>query len=201
MIPWFAVYDFDEKSREDVLLSILEEKIKSLRALYICTWNEKPKLAGYSTMWCLMRGSTQEANSRTSDDPKQWSRQVRKGIEYHLEELVRNTELCSVLKIVVIWPDNEDLIEYLHKFIGRLEDIIDPQPTMILVESNRRKSRNEESIIDMMKPNYTLYTELRDLCQCVRWGKFKKIESNWFTSLKRQAVTTTPKSMKHLPRH
>ncbi|KAJ8302569.1 hypothetical protein KUTeg_018965 [Tegillarca granosa] len=195
MIPWFAVYDFDEKSREDGLLSIVEEKIKSLRALYICTWNDKPKLADYSTMWCLIRGSTQEANSRTPNDPKQWSRQVRKEIEYHLEELVRNTEMCSVLKIVVIWPDNEDLIEYLHKFIGRMEEIIDPQPTIILVDSNRNKSTVEGSIIEMMKPNYTLYTELGDLCHSIRksMGKAKENQKQLLYQLKTSSGDNDPK--------
>lgn len=61
MVPWISVYDFDERSRTDGLLSMLEDKIKCQRRLYTCTWKD---LSQHSTQWCMIKGAIQEQTAK-----------------------------------------------------------------------------------------------------------------------------------------
>lgn len=167
MVPWISVYDFDERSRTDGLLSMLEDKIKCQRRLYTCTWKDPPILSQHSTQWCMIKGSIQEADSKTPGEEKKWIQYIRQNFERHLTEIANFCDDYTNLKLIFLWPnkEHENDIRFMHRALMKIEEILDLQ--IIVCDSFWQKTQQEESFASIMKPNFISSCCLKDICKCI----------------------------------
>ncbi|XP_062607938.1 uncharacterized protein LOC134269747 [Saccostrea cucullata] len=165
MVPWISVFDFDERSRTDGLLSMLEDKIKGRRSLYICTWKDPPLLSHHGTQWCMIKGSSQEADSKTPVEEKKWIQFIRESFERHLVEIANFCDGYTSLKLVFLWPEDGADVRFMHRALMKVEEIIDPQ--IIICDPLRCKTPQEESFANIMKPNFIMSSNVQDLCKCI----------------------------------
>ena len=153
LIPWLVVFDFDEESRVDGMLSVLEDRLKNTRALYVCTWKDPPRIMHHGTEWCLLKGSVQEADSRTSTDPKTWFKTIRQEFEKHLSELGSFVDNWTTLKVIVLWPDDETSAEYIYKALTKMEEYIDNYIT-IICDPEKNTEDSTKTMMKMLKPDH-----------------------------------------------
>ncbi|KAK3087536.1 hypothetical protein FSP39_007245 [Pinctada imbricata] len=164
LIPWLCVFDFDEHSRSDGLLSVLEDKMKSSRTLYVCTWKDQPRISYHGTQWCLVRGSVQEADSRTESDTKAWFKAIRNDLEKHMHDLASLVDNYTILKVIIIWPDEPYDAEYFQRALNKLDEFVDDYTTIIW-DSCKQKTESEKAIMNMLKPDFILTSSLQIICK------------------------------------
>ncbi|XP_041347627.1 uncharacterized protein LOC121367491 [Gigantopelta aegis] len=125
LVPWISVCDFDKYSRDRGLLSCLEDVIRKRRYLNVCTWKTPTtNLTESGTQWCCMRGLREIPDSDTPDNPVQWLRKTKTGLDSVCINLGRFAEDYTVLKVIILWPDEEISAQCIYKFLCRLDEYL-----------------------------------------------------------------------------
>ncbi|XP_052285564.1 uncharacterized protein LOC127881600 [Dreissena polymorpha] len=139
LVPWLCVYDFDIFSSTNGLFNAVEDTMKTRRHLKVYTWNDTPEpVSEKGTKWCFLRGRREISCSRTdlNDDEIEtsnlWFKQVKRGVEGYCERLSNFVENYTVLTVVLLWPQNEKLLPYMTKFVGRLNDALSCTPAVVV---------------------------------------------------------------------
>lgn len=167
LVPWLAVFDFDERSRDVGLLSILEERIKKLRAVYTCTWKDPARFSDYCTEWCLIRGSVQEADSRTPQTCRSWYKTVREKLDIHLERLAAFTDTYTTVKCLLILPDDEETLRCMMKTVSTLDAFVEPAPTIIVCDPQKMPPSAYHWIFQAINIDFLLRCSVQDLCKAL----------------------------------
>ncbi|XP_061184870.1 uncharacterized protein LOC133192881 [Saccostrea echinata] len=159
LVRWLCVFDFDENSRSDGMLSRIEDKIRERRPLHVCTWKDTPQLSHKGTQWCLLRGSVQEAESRTPSDYKSWMANIRQDYEKHLNEITKFSDFTT-LKAVVFWPNDEN-IQFMFWALLKMVEILGID--VILCDHLLNQSTDEQSFLKIIQPNFVIKQPLQDI--------------------------------------
>lgn len=159
LVRWLCVFDFDENSRNDGLLSRIEDKIREKRPMQVCTWKDAPQLSCKGTQWCLLRGSVQEAESRTPTDHKSWMGTIRQDYEKHLNELTKFFDFTT-LKAVVFWPNDEN-VQFMFHALLKMVEILGIE--VIVCDHLLNQSVEEQSLLKFIDPNLTIKQPLEDI--------------------------------------
>ncbi|OWF52103.1 Sterile alpha motif domain-containing protein 9-like [Mizuhopecten yessoensis] len=169
LVPWLAVFDFDDESRNNGLLSVLEERIKKMRAIYTCTWKDTAKFSDYSTEWCMIRGSVQEADSKTPKDSRKWFRTVKTKLDLHFETMAAFTETYTTVKCIIVLPEDEETLQCMHKTMLKMEEYIEPAPTVIVCDPQRMSygSNSQSWIYKAIHVDFKLRCDFQELCKAL----------------------------------
>ena len=149
-----SVYDFDVQSRECGLLNANETSMIENRSLQVYTWNDNlPGLSENSTLWTILLGRRDEPDSRMSDpnDIRLWSKTVSSKLQIHAEQIQRFVNGYTVLTILILWPENEDLAGFMHKFIQIcFDEHLEPCPKLIICMSDEPKTETGKSYLNTL---------------------------------------------------
>lgn len=139
LLPWLCVYDFDIFSGSHGLHNAMEDLLGSKRHLKTCCWNDVPaNITERGTRWCYMRGCREFSNTRTDtkderiEDIKIWFKQVKRGVNAICEKLASFVEDYTVLTIVFLWPENEQLVPFMMKFLSHMTDSLSHSPNIVV---------------------------------------------------------------------
>lgn len=167
LVPWLAVFDFDEESRNIGLLSVLEERIKKMRAIYTCTWKDHARFSDFCTEWCMIRGSVQEADSKTPQDSREWYKAVRSRLDQHFEKMACFTETYTTVKCIMVLPDDEETLSCMQKTIAKLEEHIDPAPVIIVCDPMKMPYTSTNWIYKAVHVDFKLRCNFQDFCKAL----------------------------------
>ncbi|XP_062611409.1 uncharacterized protein LOC134273231 [Saccostrea cucullata] len=164
LVPWLSVYDFDKHSREDGLLSRIEDSIKQRRSIHVCTWRDRPHLSHHGTQWCLLRGSVQEADSRTPDDDIQWMFCIRENYEKQIVELANISDNYCTLTFIVLWPSDLESCQYMFKALSKIAELIE-NPNIVICSNESDMSSESKTMLGLLKPKLTLIKDFKEILQ------------------------------------
>ncbi|XP_033763276.1 uncharacterized protein LOC117344560 [Pecten maximus] len=167
LVPWLAVFDFDEESRSTGLLTVLEERVKKRRALYTCTWKDSAKFSDYCTEWCMIRGSVQEAGSKTPRDSREWFRTVKANLDQHFKAMAVFTETYTTVKCIIVLPEDEETLQCMHKAMLKLEEHIEPAPTVIVCDPQMITRVSTPWIYKAMHVDFKLRCNFQEFCKAL----------------------------------
>ena len=203
-IPFLAVYDFDVFSCTSGLFNAVQDSVEKLRQLQIGTWKETPpNLSEDSTYWCFLRGRLEIGSSRTDsldgtvEDPISWLKTVKDGVVENCNQVASFVEDYTVLRILIIWPESENLIPMMRKFLERLVETISHTPKIVVCRHTEAMSRKEQSQLKTMLDDFqstnisTCRMDLSKLCL----GIASKLNCARETT----SEYTLPKSATYLP--
>ena len=146
LLPWLKVVDFDVKSGSTGVLSACKAIISKRRSFYMSTWTEEVRpLSHAGTEWFFPRGYVDKQESLCDEDDRKWIRQTSKKIEGHCQDLVEYCLARTPLTVVVLWYCQPGQINFLHRFLSKLEENMGSDMNAVLCYN--RISRDEESIV------------------------------------------------------
>lgn len=175
-LPLISVYDFDINGRERGLLNANEATMIENRSLQIYTWKDNlPGLSEESTLWTFLLGRRDTPDSRMSDDNdiRQWSKQVSSKLQIHAEQIQRFVNGYTVLTVLILWPENEDLVGFMQRFIQIcLDENLEPSPKLILCMSNEPKTDTGRSYLNTLwrewnQHIYIFKLSLEEICSAI----------------------------------
>lgn len=175
-LPLISVYDFDIKGRECGLLNANEPTMFENRSLQIYTWKDNlPGLSEESTLWTFLLGRRDQPDSRMSDDNdiRLWLKQVSAKLQIHAEQIQRFVNGYTVLTVLILWPENEDLVGFMQKFIQIcLDENLEPSPKLILCMSNEPKTETGRSYLNTLwrewnQHVYIFKLSMEDICSAI----------------------------------
>ena len=169
-VPWIAVYDFDMYSRDSGLLSRLEDVMNTNRCVQISTWKlPNSNLAERMTNWFCLRGLRELPESHTPDEPIQWFKNTKNGLDSVLENLAKFVEDYTVLNVILLWPADEVSEQYVFKFVSRFNDHFQAQPKLIIIkDANIKQSEMTlQMLIKDFKDAVTLHMHQDELSVAV----------------------------------
>ncbi|KAK3104067.1 hypothetical protein FSP39_024151 [Pinctada imbricata] len=181
-IPWLYVFDFDVYSRDKGLLNVNEHSLDAKRSLHLCTWKDATfGISEESTVWMFPRGRRDDASSRlqNENDVRLWNRTVRERMKGHIDQLQRFVKCYTVLTMVIIWPQTESLIQYMHKFIELVDEAIEPRVVLLLPQDPKSEigKSSLRVIKETQKENLEVFNlNLSDLFQELRSRLYQKSE-------------------------
>ncbi|XP_046372210.2 uncharacterized protein LOC124146127 [Haliotis rufescens] len=173
LVSWLAVYDFEESSRHSGLLSCLEDVIKRKRYLHVSTWKDSPQgITESGTQWICLRGLCEIPDTQTSHNPNGWLQLVKGNLNSTCLNLARFSEDYTVLRLIVLWPDNEIQAQCVYKFLCKLNDHFHVQPKIIVCLLQELNSSVGKSVLQLLESDYNtnlvqLKIDLESLCLSV----------------------------------
>lgn len=159
-IPWLCVFDFDMFSRECGLMSVLEGHIN---AVHSCTLNDRPQFSFSYTYWCQMRGNSQVPDTCIKCDARSWINQMKTKLEEHLETLAQYISNNTILKVILLWPEEDEDMKFITKFITQLEAFLLPDIFVIhpnLLEESTSLAQID-SVLRIQVPLKSVYSYLK----------------------------------------
>ncbi|KAJ8305815.1 hypothetical protein KUTeg_016360 [Tegillarca granosa] len=157
LVPWVAVYDFDICSRDNGLLCANEESLRKRRSLHISHLKARPpSLSESGTVWTLLRGSRDIPESRieNENDCRLWYKHAKTYLKNHIEQLQKFACDYTVLNIIFFWPKNEFLAQFMHKFLSKIDDEIEPTPKLVLCLPSTPKEDKGKSVYEFLCNEY-----------------------------------------------
>lgn len=121
LIPWFCVFDFDMHSRENGLMSVLEGRNKTIHP---CTLRDRPQFSFSYTYWCQLRGDSQVPDTRIECNARAWHNKMKANLEDHLEALKDYILNNTILKVIILCPEESEDIKFISKFITQFQSIL-----------------------------------------------------------------------------
>lgn len=158
LIPWLCVFDFDISSREDGLMSVLDGHI---RTIHPCTLRDYPRFSFSYTYWCQLRGDSQVPDTCIRSNVKSWMKLVKADVEVHLEALSRYISNNTIMKVILLWPKNDDDMRFIHRFLIKIEEIVEPSPEIFVIYPNLQC---ESSYMSQIEPTFKLQVPLEYFC-------------------------------------
>ncbi|KAL3865634.1 hypothetical protein ACJMK2_043005 [Sinanodonta woodiana] len=170
LVPWLAVFDFDQDSRRSGLLLVVESQIKKMKALNICTWKDQPRYTEGSVQWCFMRGCPDMPESLLDSDSKKWSKDYQASVESFLQQLENFICGYTNLTLFILWPEEEkvgNLTYHMSKFIMRMEESVEPV-SVILCDCGRiAKSRPFTTLCEDLEKVTRVHLSLEQICHAI----------------------------------
>ncbi|XP_067684540.1 uncharacterized protein [Haliotis asinina] len=156
LVPWLAVYDFEEFSRNMGLLSCLEDVIKKKRYLHVSTWKDSPQgITESGTQWICLRGLREIPDTVTSRNPNNWFQLVKGNLNSTCLNLARFSEDYTVLRIIVLWPGDEIQAQCVYKFLCKLNEHFHIQPKVIICLLQEPSSSVGKSVLQLLESDYS----------------------------------------------
>lgn len=159
-IPWLCVFDFDMFSRECGLMSVLEGHIN---AVHSCTLKDRPQFSFSYTYWCQMRGNSQVPDTCIKCDARSWLNQMKTKLEEHLETLAQYISNNTFLKVILLWPEKDDDMKFISKFITQLEAFL--LPDIFVIHPNLQEESTSlaqiDSVLRVQVPLKSFYSYLK----------------------------------------
>lgn len=159
-IPWLCVFDFDMFSRECGLMSVLEGHIN---AVHSCTLNDRPQFSFSYTYWCQMRGNSQVPDTCIKCDARSWINQMKTKLEEHLETLAQYISNNTILKVILLWPEEDEDMKFITKFITQLEAFL--LPDIYVLHQNLHEESTSlaqiDSVLRIQVPLKSVYSYLK----------------------------------------
>lgn len=159
-IPWLCVFDFDMLSRECGLMSVLEGHIN---AVHSCTLKDRPQFSFSYTYWCQMRGNSQVPDTCIKCDARSWLNQMKTKLEEHLETLAQYISNTTILKVILLWPEKDDDMKFISKFITQLEAFL--LPDIFVIHPNLQEESTSlaqiDSVLRIQVPLKSFYSYLK----------------------------------------
>ena len=163
--PWIAVFDFDVNSRDTGLLAFLEEGLRKTRSTSVSTWKDPHTgVTERGTQWWSLRGRLDVPDSNLSDlTPLKWLQKVCDKVERLCVELARFSQDYTLLSILVLWPDSNEEIKCIYKFLNKLLERVHVPPSILLwftttdSTSNPADSLEVRSLIEDSEGNVKLF--------------------------------------------
>ncbi|KAK3601181.1 hypothetical protein CHS0354_004381 [Potamilus streckersoni] len=170
LVPWLAVFDFDQDSRRSGLLLVVESQIKKMKALNICTWKDQPRYTDGSVQWCFMRGCPDMPESLLDTEPKKWSKDYQASVESFLQQLENFTCGYTNLTIFILWPKEEkvgNLTHHISKFIMRMEESVEPVSVILCDCGRMAKSRPFTMLCEDLEKLTCIHLNLEQICRAI----------------------------------
>lgn len=159
-IPWLCVFDFDMFSRECGLMSVLEGHIN---AVHSCTLKDRPQFSFSYTYWCQMRGNSQVPDTCIKCDARSWLNQMKTKLEEHLETLAQYISNNTILKVILLWPEEDEDMKFITKFITQLEAFL--LPDIFVIHPNLQEESTSlaqiDSVLRIQVPLKSVYSYLK----------------------------------------
>lgn len=121
LIPWFCVFDFDRDSREKGLMSVLEGHNNTIHP---CTLRDRPQFSFSYTYWCMLLGDSQVPDTLIDCNAKSWHNKMKDNLEDHLKALKDYISNNTVLKVVILCPEESEDIKFISNFITEFQSIL-----------------------------------------------------------------------------
>lgn len=121
LIPWFCVFDFDMHSRENGLMSVLEGHNKTIHP---CTLRDRPQFSFSYTYWCQLRGDSQVPDTCIECNARVWHNKMKAHLEEHLEALKDYISQNTVLKVIILCPEESEDIRFISNFITQFQSTV-----------------------------------------------------------------------------
>ncbi|XP_076438093.1 uncharacterized protein LOC143277199 [Babylonia areolata] len=152
LAPWVAVYDFNFLGRDTGLLSMLEEEIGKRRSFSIFTWCDNCKgITEKGTQWWSLLGRREISESHSPDTCQKWFAQVKDKLEKLCSELAHFAEDCTVLKVLILWPDSELEARCMHKFLTKLQENLPSKMVLCFPDSTKDYSQSKAANLLVME--------------------------------------------------
>lgn len=166
-VPWICVYDFDIFSYTDGLLNAVHDSLAKDRHLSITTWNDTAdNISEFGTRWCFMRGRREMNSSRTDqkdggiEDANIWYKLVKRGVQNHCEKLAVFADDYTVPTVIFLWPENEELVPFMTKYLNQLVDTLSSTPNIVLCLEKQPQSRMGQLKYDMLINDFSRYVSV-----------------------------------------
>lgn len=149
LVDWVAVYDFDVFSCSGGLFNAVQDSLEARRHVRIGTWREPPPCPTEDgTYWCFLRGRREISETRTDsndgliESAQSWFRTAKSGLIENCEQLASFSDNYAVFTVVILWPQKEELVSFIKKFLDRLVEILTHTPRIVVC-------LNEEPVTEM----------------------------------------------------
>ena len=150
LVPWILIFDFDIESKETGIYSICSDVLKDRRAVYTSPWATLPgNLSEHATTWCFVRGDNDQHNYIVDSDSRSWYTQVKHALNNYCQKLSKFALDYSVVNVVVLWNDGEQLLPHLRKLLSTLEQTLDPPPRIVVCMSSGTEPMNETVLAEI----------------------------------------------------
>lgn len=133
--PWSYVFDFDENSDSEGLLSKCREDLENTRSLHITTISDfLPINPNNSCQWYFSAGLSSRHDTVLGDDStvKEWRRKYARDIRRRVADLASVT-LPKPSILIVYWEEDQKDPEYLRAIIESCDEIFGSQLSVVIV--------------------------------------------------------------------
>ncbi|XP_066283989.1 uncharacterized protein [Branchiostoma lanceolatum] len=169
-IPWLKVFDFDQKSRVDGVLSVCEEKLKSTRGLTISTpIDNLDSLSSRSTDWFFPRGHVHKKDSLVDGSERAWVKKYGKEVEAHCSLLSEFCHDTTLLTAVVLWYSDEEGLGFLNRLIMKMDSAIDPLKVVLCMPEVPKATASRE-MVETIRRSLEIDKVIEIPLECVCWG-------------------------------
>ena len=174
-VPWMYVFDFDTGSRDSGLLRVNETFIRKRRSLHLTNWRQPPGgVSETGTSWTFLRGRRDNPESifKNNIDVRAWYHSVKCNMDLHIGQIQKYIEDYTVVTVIAFWPDDEQLIQHMHKLLIRMDEGLDPKPMIVLCIPGKPFTDIGNSSLTILKSelgeNLTVIEcELSRICSCI----------------------------------
>ena len=170
-VPWVAVFDFDQNSRSDGLLSQTEIPIMGKRSLHIKTWQDKVVINEESTNWILIKGRNDQPETLTDDKFHRWKNKTKSGLDHIMEQMKKFGGTYAKYYVVVLWPSNERLISHVKHLLDELA-VLDLCNFVIVIDKKEEPTEITENVLAEMQNEYEreptiVWMPITDVCLAI----------------------------------
>ncbi|KAL3852260.1 hypothetical protein ACJMK2_015926 [Sinanodonta woodiana] len=151
LVPWTAVLDMDCKSRDNGLLSVIEEPLKQKRAVHLCSWQDTITPTEGATIWISLQGRREKPETRISEEYRQWYRCAKKHLSCQIDQLTKFADAYTTYKVIVFWPKDSLFVQHIEAVIREIEDTVEPAPQIVIVDSGYPKNDNSAKSFQRIK--------------------------------------------------
>ncbi|XP_035676555.1 uncharacterized protein LOC118415822 isoform X2 [Branchiostoma floridae] len=177
-VPWLKVFDFDQKSRVDGVLSVCEEKLKSTRGLTISTpIDSLDSLSNRSTDWFFPRGHVHKRESLVDGSERAWVKKYGKEVEAHCSLLSEFCHDTTLLTAVVLWYSDDDGLGFLNRLLMKMDSAIDPLKVVLCMPEVPKATASRE-LVNSIQRSLEIEKVIEIPLECVCWGLQKIAEDN-----------------------
>ena len=145
LAPWTVVFDLDPNSRTSGLLSAVEEKLCSLRSLYVHSLFEKTtNFTECSTHWYSVRSP---CDIPISKEFASWKKNpvVIQGLKNVIKNMESFSDVYTRFRVLILWPPDEITSRYMNHILSKLEKHF--MPEMAVIDNSLMKSQDSISFL------------------------------------------------------
>lgn len=167
LVDWIAVFDFDQQSRYNGLLSYVEKHISKRRSLTPTSWQEeKCTYTDNSLYWCHVKGCSFQPETLTEDDFQKWKRQTKSKLLQHLKQLKKFGDHTD-FTVVVIWSKETENYKHIHFLVNEISDCLSPRD-VVIADDGSAKSDEAKHVFSLLRDDFKVVTlGLTDVCKIV----------------------------------
>ena len=172
LVPWTVVFDLDPNSRTLGLLSVVEEKVYTLRSLYMHSLFDKTtNFTESSTHWYSVRSHI-ACDAPISQDFANWNKNldVSQGLKAVINNMKSFSDVYTRFRILIFWPPDESATRYMERILAKLEKHFEPK--MVVIDSSHVKSQYSSFVLthfmnDLGERLSLVQLPMEDLCNYI----------------------------------